>query len=77
MRMLIATLLVLAGACTGATPAGSRTCAGNLYTFNTDSASYPIARHYYYCLGEGDASAKAAYPGKQRSRPIGQGLLQR
>ena len=31
MRMLIATLLVLAGACTGATPSGSRTCAGNLY----------------------------------------------
>jgi hypothetical protein len=31
MRMLIATLLVLAGACTGAAPGGSRTCAGNLY----------------------------------------------
>jgi hypothetical protein len=31
MRKLIATLLVLAGACTGATPGGSRTCAGNLY----------------------------------------------
>ncbi len=31
MRMLIATLLVLAGACTGAAPSGSRTCAGNLY----------------------------------------------
>jgi hypothetical protein len=33
MRMLIATLLVLAGAgaCTGAAPGGTRTCAGNLY----------------------------------------------
>lgn len=32
MRMLIvATLLVLAGACTGASPSGTRTCAGNLY----------------------------------------------
>ena len=31
MRKLIATLLVLAGACTGASPSGSRTCAGNLY----------------------------------------------
>jgi len=35
MRMLIATLLVLAsawtGGCTGAAPSGTRTCAGNLY----------------------------------------------
>jgi hypothetical protein len=32
MRMwIIATLLVLAGACTGATPSGTQMCAGNLY----------------------------------------------
>jgi hypothetical protein len=31
MRMWIATLLVLTGACTGAAPSGTRTCAGNLY----------------------------------------------
>ncbi|HEX3759090.1 MAG TPA: hypothetical protein VHW23_10305 [Kofleriaceae bacterium] len=31
MRMLITTLLACACACSGATPSGSRTCAGNLY----------------------------------------------
>jgi hypothetical protein len=36
MRMLIATLFVLAGACTGSTPAGTRTCAGNLYDLCLD-----------------------------------------
>jgi len=49
MRMLIATLLVLAGACTGAAPSGSRTCAGNLY----DS-----------CLDEHDCMSANCFPFK-------------
>jgi hypothetical protein len=43
MRMLIATLLVLAGACTGAAPSGSRTCTGALYD---------VCRDEHDCMSE-------------------------